>query len=131
MYTSTISPSAKSFSSWKYFAASLLVSSFNLPLFLPDYAIGNRFSILLDKYPVTPYLDTRDSFLRWVVFIHNKVNASIHKDELTMTEALNAYYLHYVPKKIAIMDELKYKEKLIYFSFLIAGIYGAYVLYNK
>ena len=72
----------------------------NLPLFLPEYAIGNRFSVLLDKYPVTPYLDTRESFLRWVVFIHNKVNVSIHKSELTMTEALNAYYSHYVPKKL-------------------------------
>jgi hypothetical protein len=103
----------------------------NLPLFLPEYAIGNRFSVLLDKYPVTPYLDTRESFLRWVVFIHNKVNTSIHKSELTMTEALNAYYSHYVPKKIAIMDELKYRQKFIYFGILIAGIYGAYTLHNK
>ena len=103
----------------------------NLPLFLPEYAIGNRFSVLLDKYPVTPYLDTRESFLRWVVFIHNKVNVSIHKSELTMTEALNAYYSHYAPKQIVIMDERKYRQKLIYFGMLIAGIYGAYTLHNK
>ena len=103
----------------------------NLPLFLPDYAIGNRFSALLDKYPVTPYLDTRDAFLRWVVFIHNKVNVSIHKSEMTMTEALNAYYLHYTPRTIHIMDELKYRQKLIYFAILVAGVYGAYTLYNK
>ena len=103
----------------------------NLHLFLPEYAIGNRFSVLLDKYPVTPYLDTRESFLRWVVFIHNKVNVSIHKSELTMTEALNAYYSHYAPKQIVIMDELKYRQKFIYFGTLIAGIYGAYTLHNK
>ena len=27
----------------------------NIPLFLPVQTIGNNFSVLLDKYPVTPY----------------------------------------------------------------------------
>ena len=103
----------------------------NLPLFLPNYAIGNRFSALLDKYPVTPYLDTRESFLRWVHFIHNKVNADLHKDDVTMTQALNTYYEHYTPREISIIDEIKYRKRLIYGAILVAGIYGAYVVYHK
>ena len=54
----------------------------NLPLFIPHDEIGNKFSRLLDKYPVTPYLDKRESFLRWVNFIHNKVNYNQGKEEV-------------------------------------------------
>lgn len=46
----------------------------NMPLFIPVSDIGNKFSSLIDKYPVSPYLDSRESFIRWVHFIHNKVN---------------------------------------------------------
>jgi hypothetical protein len=52
----------------------------NFPLFMPDSRIGNKFSELLDKYPITPYLDSRDSFIKWVHFIHNRVNKIIGKD---------------------------------------------------
>ena len=26
----------------------------------------------LDQYPVTPYLDSRESFIKWMYFIHNQ-----------------------------------------------------------
>jgi hypothetical protein len=103
----------------------------NLPLFIPNYAIGNRFSALLDRFPVTPYLDTREAFLRWVVFIHNKVNAVLHKDEVTMTEALNAYYAHYKPREISIIEEFKYRKGLVYITLLTVSVYCAYSLYYK
>ena len=51
----------------------------NLPIFIPIDEIGNFVSQLLDKYPVTPYLDNRDSFVRWMNFIQNKVNVNIGK----------------------------------------------------
>ena len=38
----------------------------NLPLFLPIPEIGNEFSRLIDLYPVTPYLDSRQSFMKWL-----------------------------------------------------------------
>ena len=46
----------------------------NLPLFLPIAEIGNNFILFLDRYPVTPYLDSRESFIKWMHFIHNKIN---------------------------------------------------------
>jgi len=52
----------------------------NLPLFIPHPQIGNKFSNLIDKYPVSPYLEGKDSFLKWVNFIHNKVNVQLGKD---------------------------------------------------
>ena len=60
----------------------------NLPIFIPIDEIGNYFSQLLDKYPVTPYLDNRDSFVRWMHFIHNKINIRLGKQELSLPRAL-------------------------------------------
>ena len=51
----------------------------NFPLFIPIEEMGNTFSELIDKYPVSPYLDQRESFVRWVHFIHNKVNIIVDK----------------------------------------------------
>ena len=103
----------------------------NLPIFLPVEEIGNTFSQYLDKYPVTPYLCSRTSFIKWMHFIHNKINISLGKDELTMEEAMNAYYEHYKPKIVKGVEEQKRRNKLI-FGFLIMCIcIIAALLYNK
>ena len=64
----------------------------NLPLFMPIQQIGNGFTKFLDKYPVTPYLDSRESFIKWMYFIHKEVNKSLGYDELTLAEGLEKYY---------------------------------------
>ena len=46
----------------------------NLPLFIPDKEMAAYCEKLIDKYPVTPYLDSRESFIKWMYFIHNKIN---------------------------------------------------------
>ena len=85
----------------------------NLPLFIPNSEIGTKFSGLLDKYPVSPYLDTRESFVKWVHFIHNKVNVMIGKDEISYQTALDDYLSEYVPKPIYLSE---YVPKPIYLS---------------
>lgn len=72
----------------------------NLPLFIPNTKIGDRFLDLLDKFPVSPYLDSRDSFIRWMHFIHNKINAMLDKEELTLLDALDKYREHYRPTEV-------------------------------
>jgi hypothetical protein len=102
----------------------------NFPMFIPDITISADFSKLLDKYPVTPYLDNRTSFIKWVHFIHNRINTMLNKDEVSLGHALEAYYLHYKPPHISILEELQYKEKLVYFSILVGIGYVAYYLYS-
>ncbi len=51
----------------------------NWPLFLPHPEMGSKFSKMLDKYPVSPYLDSRESFIKWTHFIHNRVNEGLGK----------------------------------------------------
>ena len=79
----------------------------NMPLFLPDAEMGNRFSTLLDLYPVSPYLDSRDSFIRWMHFIHNKVNVALGEEELTLPEGLEKYLDQY---RVTTTDHLAAKR---------------------
>jgi len=103
----------------------------NLPLFLPIDEIGNSFSKLLDKYPVTPYLDSRQSFTKWMHFIHNKINVSLELPELTMEEAMTAYYEHYIPKTVKDNENRKRREKIIFLAIFMIIVVVSVFLYNK
>ena len=63
----------------------------NIPVFLPGEAHGRDFERLLNRYPVTPYLDSRESFIRWANFIHNRVNAALGKPQMSLAAAEGAY----------------------------------------
>jgi hypothetical protein len=103
----------------------------NLPLFIPHPNIGNNFSKLLDKYPVSPYLEGKDSFLKWIHFIHNKINVEDGKDEQTLTESLDIYYELYKPREIILREQIKYRKKLLFVAIIIALVGGGYYLYKK
>ena len=103
----------------------------NIPLFLPVEEIGNTFSQYLDKYPVTPYLSSRTSFVKWMHFIHNKINVSLGKDEMTIEDAMAAYYEHYQPKAVKSAQERKRRDKLLFGCLLVFICVIAAILYNK
>jgi hypothetical protein len=103
----------------------------NLPLFLPIPEIGNNFSKLLDDYPVTPYLDSRPSFMKWMHFIHNKINVSLELPEMTMDEAMIAYYEHYKPKEVKNEEQRRRREKYVFLGIILLIIILLVFLYNK
>ena len=45
----------------------------NLPVFFPDDPIGKYVEKLLDEFPVTPYMNSKTSFMKWVHFLFNKI----------------------------------------------------------
>ena len=102
----------------------------NLPIFIPIENIGNYFSELLDKYPVTPYLDSRESFIKWVYFIHNTINKSLGYEELTLSESLEKYYKNYEnsEKEFKINNR---REQYIYFGILLILIVITISVYKK
>ena len=103
----------------------------NLPLFLPVEEISGEFTKLLDKYPIAPYLDNRDSFVRWTHFIHNKINEKLEKPKISLNDFFVKYYDEYKSKDIKLAEYYKLREKLIYFG-LVGVIIGAiYYLYDK
>ena len=103
----------------------------NLPLFIPVNEIGNSFSKMLDKYPVKPYLDSRKSFIKWMHFIHNKINILCNKDEITLDEAMEQYYNNYKPKQNKNIEEKKHREKLIFIGIMFLLIIISIFFYNK
>ena len=63
----------------------------NLPVFLPDHDIGDKFSEILDQYPMKPYLDSRDALCKWIHFIHNQINIRLNKPQLSYKEYIKLY----------------------------------------
>jgi len=103
----------------------------NLPLFMPIESIGNDFVKILDQYPVTAYLDSRDSFIRWTHFIHNKVNDILQKPKITLNEFYMRYYEEYKPKDIKMKEHYRWREKIIYTLILLGATGAILYLYNK
>jgi hypothetical protein len=102
----------------------------NIPLFIPIEEMGNKFSEMLDKYPVSPYLDNRDSFVRWVHFIHNKFNVLLGKEEISLAKALQKYRDEYKPKPVYISEKLSLKKHYIHLALILICVFLIYVYYE-
>jgi hypothetical protein len=103
----------------------------NLPLFIPIEKHATDFSKLLDEYPVSPYLDSRDSFVRWMHFIHNKINEKLEKRKITLSEFYVQYYDAYKPKEVKFSEYYRLREKAIYLVFISLVGSSIYYLYDK
>ena len=102
----------------------------NLPVFIPISEMGDKFSQLLDKYPVSPYLDNRDSFIRWVHFIHNKYNLLLGKEEITLYDGIDKYFEQYKPKFIQIHNKIHGRKHYIYAGVILCLLLLIYVFYR-
>jgi FAD-linked sulfhydryl oxidase len=99
----------------------------NMPLFIPNPNIGNKFSEYLDKYPVTPYLDNRDSFVRWVHFIHNKFNVLLGKQEISLPFALEKYRAQYKPKPLVFSEKINVRKHVIHAILIVVLLFLIYL----
>jgi len=102
----------------------------NIPLFIPVETIASSFSKLLDEYPVSPYLDSKKSFISWMHFIHNKVNEKLGKPKITLHDFYKTYYNAYKPTALKYKEYYKLKEKIIYFIIIIFIILLTIYLYK-
>jgi len=103
----------------------------NIPLFIPVESMAGEFSKLLDQYPVQPYLDNKESFIRWMWFIHNKINKKLEKPEISLNEFYVKYYEEYKPINEKMSEYYKIRGKVIYSGIIIIIIGGIYYLYDK
>lgn len=103
----------------------------NIPMFIPVEKMANDFSKLLDEYPIAPYLDDRESFIRWVWFIHNKINEKLEKPKITLNDFYVKYYEEYKTVDVKMREYYKIREKMAY-VFVIGCLFGGiYYLYDK
>ena len=103
----------------------------NIPLFIPVESMAGEFSKLLDQYPVQPYLDNKESFIRWMWFIHNKINIKLEKPQISLNDFYVNYYEEYKPINEKMSEYYKIRGKLIYSSIIISIFGGIYYLYDK
>jgi hypothetical protein len=102
----------------------------NMPLFIPIAEMGNKFSEMLDKYPVSPYLDNRDSFVRWVHFIHNKFNTLLGKNEVLFADALEKYRVEYKPKPVYLHERIHIRRQYVHIILILVCLFLIYVYYE-
>lgn len=103
----------------------------NLPLFIPVEQISKEFEQLVDKYPIAPYLDNRDSFVRWMHFIHNKINEKLEKPQMSLNDFFVEYYNAYKSQDEKLAEYYKVREKFIYGGILVIILGSIYYLYDK
>jgi hypothetical protein len=86
--------------------------------------VGDKFSVFIDKYPVSPYLGNRELFIRWMHLIHNKINVTLRKEEILLYANLNKFNelvtKDFITKNISfnINDQSKRQLFIAFFIFL-------------
>jgi hypothetical protein len=104
----------------------------NLPLFLPVEEIATSFSHLLNKYPIQPYLDNRESMIKWMWFIHNKINEKLEKPTVSLKDFYESYYHAYKDTPENNMQTYQFwKRKIGSFGLLVVVLLILFYLYPK
>ena len=103
----------------------------NMPLFIPVQEISNEFEKLIDIFPITPYLDNRDSFVRWTHFIHNKINEKLERPPISLNDFFVQYYNQYKSQNETLSEYYKLREKFVYGGILAIILGSIYYLYDK
>ena len=100
-------------------------------MFFPVKPMGNDFIELLDSFPVTPYLDSKMSFMKWTNFISNKLNKKLNLESITLYESLEKYYQNYKSKEIIEKEITLEKQKYIFFGIFVLLLGGSLYLYSQ
>lgn len=103
----------------------------NFPLFIPDPKISASFTTILDTYPVSPYLDSKDSFVRWTHFIHNKINKKLEKDVISLEKFYINYYKQYETTSEKQIQYIKMKKHITYAVIVASLLLLIYFVYKK
>ena len=103
----------------------------NFYLFIPVEAMAINFCKLIDQYPLVPYLDSRDSLVRWVHFIHNKVNEKLEKNKISLSKFYELHYEMYKPHEVKRMEYNKFASRAVYATIVVFAIAIIVHFYKK
>ena len=85
------------------------------PLFIPNESISKRFEHMLNEYPVSAYLDSRESLMKWMHFIHNKINERLEIPSVSFNNSLDEYTHQYTIKSsLCTQQWFKWRNKVLF-----------------
>ncbi len=87
--------------------------------FIPNKSMATVYEKILQKNPVTPYLDTRDDFIQWMHHIHNKINERLQKPTITLQEHYDKFLIHFESKEKKLKRLWKQKAQIIITIFCV------------
>jgi hypothetical protein len=64
----------------------------SLRFLIPCPICKDHYNAHLEKFPLTPHLDSRKDLFRWTILLHNEVNKTLNKPPFTETQALQYYH---------------------------------------
>jgi hypothetical protein len=100
----------------------------NFDLFIPHRDVAKYYRHLINKYPLKPYLDSKEALVKWVWYIHNKVNTKLEKKTFTLQEFYEDYYRQYKKKNDTFI--LHYAKYAVIIAFVILFFYFVYIYYE-
>ena len=103
----------------------------NIPLLIPNKELANEFCKLLDKYPITPYLDNRESFLKWIYFMQNIILEKLGLEQYTVAESIENYYKNYEKLEIKVNNKKEIIQKYLYLLIILILIIISIFIYLK
>ena len=103
---------------------------------IPCAKCSQNYYIHLQEDPISNNLDSKKSLVNWLINVHNKVNKSNNKRELTYNEVMNHYKLLYngdlTNKPLTESNNMTNTILTVIFILLIIGlIYVYYKTYLK
>jgi len=85
--------------------------------FIPNPSIASQFQRIIKENPVTPYLDKRADFIKWMHHIHNIINCRLDKDEITLSEHYEEFFRHFESSMTKLQRFNKEKWKIFFLLF--------------
>tara|TARA_B100001057_G_C22813944_1_gene936583 strand:+ start:411 stop:878 length:468 start_codon:yes stop_codon:yes gene_type:complete len=102
---------------------------------LPCKNCKNHYNTYIMQHPINPFLDKKTDLIQWVVNIHNFVNKSLDKPEISLLEMLKIYkdLKPISPFEEVNIDRIKSSLKKIKYSncYIIIIILIIFILLSK
>lgn len=93
----------------------------NFSLFIPNPKAFTTIYKILEKHPITPYLDSQMLLLKWTHKVTNELKGLIGIEPVDFHRFMEDYYNAYRPREIVHREEIKRRERMIFLSIIFGG----------
>lgn len=63
----------------------------DIPAMMPDQEFRHKYTELLSRFPVSPYLDSRNDLSKWITFFRNRIGETYNEKTVTEPDMWKEY----------------------------------------